>query len=134
MEGMKDIKSDGSVGNETEKGGSIHRPSFDDNYGHFTAIVQWESIVLALQTVEDMFRSYMEALIDGNDILFRCNCGVVATKQYSRIIFILAEKRITDTADMPTLSRWKSGELMCRFLKFWPHGGHRGRNFESLSL
>ena len=32
MEGMKDIKSDGSVGNETEKGGSIHRPSFDDNY------------------------------------------------------------------------------------------------------
>ena len=40
MEGMEDIKSDGSVGNETEKGGSIHRPSFDDNYGHFTAIVQ----------------------------------------------------------------------------------------------
>ena len=103
--------------------------------GHFRAIVQWESIVLALQTVEDiMFRSYMEALIDGNDILFRCNCGVVATKEYSRIIFIPAEKRITDTADMPTLSRWKSRELMSRFLKFWPHGAHRGRNFGNLSL
>ena len=52
---MKNVKSDGSVGDETEKGGTIHRPFFDDKYTsrfvrsksktcHFRARVQLEYI------------------------------------------------------------------------------------------
>ena len=60
----------------------------------FRAIVQRESKVFVRQIVEDIiFRSSMKALIGGNQILFRWNCGMVATKEYSRIMFIPAKKK-----------------------------------------
>ena len=79
MEGIKDIKPDGSVGDETEKGvvlidvplmitmrldlsGLKLRPT------HFRAIVQQERKVLALQIVADIvFRPSTKALICGKD-------------------------------------------------------------------
>ena len=83
MEGMKDVKSDGSLGDETEKGVLfidlpfmltmlLDLSALKVRPAHFRAIVQWESKVFAPQTVEDiMFRSSMKALIGGNEILFR---------------------------------------------------------------
>ena len=83
MEGMKDVKSDGSLGDKTEKGVVfidlpfmitmlLDLSSLKVRFAHFRAIVQWESKVFALQTVEDiMFRSSMKALIGGKEILFR---------------------------------------------------------------
>ena len=35
----------------------------------------------------------MMAVIGGNKTLFRWNCGVVAKKKYSRIMFISAKKK-----------------------------------------
>ena len=40
----------------------------------------------------------MKALIGGNKILFRWSCGVVATKEYSRIVFIPAKKYYRQSA------------------------------------
>ena len=83
MEGMKDVKSDGSLGDKTEKGVVfidlpfmitmlLDLSSLKVRFAHFRAIVQWESKVFALQTVEDiMFRSSMKAPIGGKEILFR---------------------------------------------------------------
>ena len=83
MEGMKDVKSDGSFGDETEKGVVFIDIPFMMTMlldlstlkvmpAHFRAIVQWESKVFAPHTVEDiMFRSSMKALIGGNETLFR---------------------------------------------------------------
>ena len=110
MEGMKDVKSDGSFGDETEKGVVfidlpfmitmlLDLSALKVRPAHFRAIVQRESKVFAPHTVEDiMFRSSMKALIGSNKILFRWNCGVVATKEYSRIMFIPAKKSIIDRA------------------------------------
>ena len=92
MEGMKDVKSDGSFGDETEKGAVfIDLPFMITMFldlsalkvrpAHFRAIVQWESKVFAPQIVEDiMFGSSTMALIGGNEILFRWNCVVMTTK------------------------------------------------------
>ena len=107
MEGMKDVKSDGSLGDETEKGVvfidlplmttmllDLSALKVRPAHSHFRAIVQRESKVFAPQIVEDItFRSSMMALIGGNKILFRWNCGVVATKEYSRNMFIRAKKK-----------------------------------------
>ena len=83
MEGMKDVKSDGSFGDETEKGVVfidlpfmitmlLDLSALKVRPAHFRAIVQRESKVFAPQTVEDvMFRSSMKVLIGGNEILFR---------------------------------------------------------------
>ena len=110
MEGMKDVKSDGSFGDETEKGVVfidlpfmitmlLDLSALKVRPAHFRAIVQQESKVLVPHTLEDiMFRPSMKALIGGNEILFRWNCGVVATKEYSRIMFIPAKKSIIDRA------------------------------------
>ena len=124
MEGMKDVKSDGSFGDETEKGVVfidfpfmmtmlLDLSALKDRPAHFRAIVQWESKVFAPHTVEDiMFRSSMKALIGGNKILFRWNCGVVATKEYSRIMFIPAKKSIIDRVQPATILRW----CLCQLL------------------
>ena len=82
MEGMKDVESDGSVGDETEEVVvSIDLPlmlpmlldlsALKVRPAHFRAIVQHEKKKgLALQIVEDiMFTSSMKALIGGKDIL-----------------------------------------------------------------
>ena len=77
MEGMKDVKSDGSLGDETEKGVvfidlplMITKPldlsALKVKPAHFRAIVQRESKVFAPEIVEDIiFRSSMKALIGG---------------------------------------------------------------------
>ena len=112
MEGMKDVKSDGSLGDETEKVVVFIDPPFmitmlvdlsalKVSPAHFRAIVQWESKVFAPQAVEDiMFRSSMKALIGGNETLFIWNWGVVATKEYSRIMVIPAKKSIIDRVQL----------------------------------
>ena len=83
MEGMKDVKSDGSFGDETEKGVVfvdlplmitilLDLSARKVRPAQFRAIVQQESKVFAPQIVEDiMFRSSMKALIGGNKILFK---------------------------------------------------------------
>ena len=83
MKGIKDVKSDSYLGDETEKGVVFIDLPFIitmllDLSGlklgpaQFRAIVQRESKVFAPQIVEDiMFRSSMKALIGGNKILFR---------------------------------------------------------------
>ena len=83
MEGIKDVKSDGSLGDETEKGVvSIDLPlmitmlldlsALKVGPAQFRAIVHREGKVFAPQLVEDiMFRSSMKALNGGNKILFR---------------------------------------------------------------
>ena len=80
MEGMKDVKSDGSLGDETEKGVVfidlpfmitmlLDLSALKVRPAHFRAIVQRESKVFAPQTVEDItFRSSMKPLIGGNEI------------------------------------------------------------------
>ena len=85
MEGMKDVKSDGSFGDEAEKGAVfIDLPFMITMFldlsalkvrpAHFRAIVQRESKVFAPDTVEDiMFRSSMKAVIGGTEILFSGN-------------------------------------------------------------
>ena len=84
MEGMKDVKSDGSFGYETEKGVVftdlpfmiamlLDLSALKVRPAHFRALVQQESKVFAPHTVEDMFRSSMKALIGSNEILFRWN-------------------------------------------------------------
>ena len=112
MEGMKDVKSDGSFGDETEKGVVfidlrfmitmlLDLSALKVRPAHFRAIVQRESKVFAPQTVEDiMFRSSMKALIGGNETLFIWNWGVVATKEYSRIMVIPAKKSIIDRVQL----------------------------------
>ena len=102
---MKDRKSDGSLGDETEK-----RVVFIDLLfmitllldlsalkvipAHFRPIAQQESKFFVPQTVEEIiFRSSIKALIGGNKMLFRWNCGVVATKEYSKFMFIPAKKK-----------------------------------------
>ena len=124
MEGMKDVKSDGSLGDETEKGVLfidlpimltmlLDLSALKVRPAHFRAIVQWESKVFAPHTVEDiMFRSSIKALIGGNEILFRWNCGVVATKEYSRIMFIPAKKSIIDRVQLAKIPRWCLCELL----------------------
>ena len=83
MEVIKDVKSDGSLGDETEKGVVfidlplmitmlLDLSALKVRPAQFRAIVQWESKVFAPQIVEEiMFRSSMKALISGNKILFR---------------------------------------------------------------
>ena len=83
MEGMKDVKSDGSFGDETEKGVVFIDLPFMTTMlldlsalkvrpACFRSIVQPESKVFAPQTVEDiMFTSSRKALIGGNKILLR---------------------------------------------------------------
>ena len=124
MEGMKDVKSDGSLGDKTEKGVVfidlpfmitmlLDLSALKVRPAHFRAIVQQESKVFAPHTVEDiMFRSSMKALIGGNKILFRWNCGVVATKEYSRIIFIPTKKSIIDRVQPAKIPRW----CLCQLL------------------
>ena len=102
MEGKKDVKSDDSLGEITEKAVvfiDLHLmttmlldlSALTVGPAHFKTIVQEEKKAFAPQIVEDIiFRSSMKALIGGNKILFRWNCGVVATKKYSRIMFIPA--------------------------------------------
>ena len=83
MEGIKGVKSDSSLGDETEKGAVfIDLPlmitilqdlsALKVRPAQFRVIAQWESKVFAPQIVEDiMFRSSMKALIGGNGTLFR---------------------------------------------------------------
>ena len=83
MEGIKDVKSDGSLGDETEKGVVVidlllmvtmllDLAALKVRPAPFRAIVQRESKVFAPQIVKGiMFRSSMKALIGGNEILFR---------------------------------------------------------------
>ena len=82
MEGIKNVKSDGSVDDETEKGVVfidlrlmitmlLDLSALKVRPAQFRAIVQRESKVFAPQIVEDMFRSSMKALIDGSKILFK---------------------------------------------------------------
>ena len=101
MEGMKDVKSDGSLADETEKDFPWMIPMLLDlstlklRLAHFRAIVQQKRKVFAPQIVEDfIFRSSMKALIGGKEILFRWNFGVVSTKKYSRIMLIPAKKKV----------------------------------------
>ena len=80
MEGVKDVKSDGSLGDEREKGVvfmdlplmmsmPLDLSALKVMPAQFRGIVQRESKVFAPQTVEDiMFRSSMKALIGGNKI------------------------------------------------------------------
>ena len=124
MEGMEDVKSDGSLCDEIEKGVMfidlpfmttilLDLSAVKGRPADFRAIVQQESKVFAPQTVEDiMFRSSMKALIGGNEILFRWNCGVVATKEYSRIMFIPAKKSIIDRVQTAKIPRW----CLCQLL------------------
>ena len=117
MEGMKDVKSDGSFGDETEKGVVLIDLPFMISMlldlsalkvrpTHFRAIAQQESKVFAPHTMEDiMFRSSMKAVIGGNEILFRWNCGVVATKEYCRIMFIPVKKSIIDRVQSAKIPR-----------------------------
>ena len=83
MKGKKGVKSDGSLGNETEKGVVfidlplmitmlLDLSALKVRPTHFRAIVQRESKVFSSQIVEDiMFRSSMKAFIGANEILFR---------------------------------------------------------------
>ena len=82
MEGIKDVKSDGSLGDKTEKGivlidlplmitMLLDLPALEVRPAQFRAIIQRESKVFESQIVEDMFRSSMKALIGDNEILFR---------------------------------------------------------------
>ena len=83
MERIKDVKSGGSIGDETEKGVVfidlplmitmlLDLSVLKVRPAQFRAIVQPESKVFAPQIVEDIiFRSSMKALIGGNEILFR---------------------------------------------------------------
>ena len=124
MERTKDVKPDGSFGDETEKGVVfinllfmitmlLDLSALKVRPAHFRAIVQQESKVFAPYTVEDIrFRSSMKALIGGNKILFRWNCGVVATKEYSRIMFIPAKKGIIDRVQPANIPRW----CLCQLL------------------
>ena len=83
MKGKKGVKSDSSLGNETEKGVVfidlplmitmlLDLSALKVRPTHFRAIVRRESKVFASQIVEDiMFRSSMKAFIGANEILFR---------------------------------------------------------------
>ena len=125
MEGIKYVKSDGSLGDETEKEVVfldlplmitmlLDLPALKARPAHFRAIVQRESKVFAPQIVEDIiFRSSMKALIGEKDISFRWNCGVVATKEYSRIMFIQANKNITKRVQRAKVPHWCLCQLPC---------------------
>ena len=74
MEGIKDVKSDGSLSDKTEKGVVfidlplmitmlVDLSALKVRPAQFRAIIQRESKVLAPQIVEDMFRSSMKALM-----------------------------------------------------------------------
>ena len=83
MEGIKDVKSDGSLGDETEKGVVfidfplmitmlLDLSALKLMPAQFRDIVQGESRVFAAQIVEDiLFRSFMKILVGGKKILFR---------------------------------------------------------------
>ena len=83
MEGIKDVKSDSSLGDETEKGllfidlplminMLLDLSALKVRPSQFRDIVQRETKVFASRIVEDiMFRSSMKAVIGGNVILFR---------------------------------------------------------------
>ena len=124
MEGIKDVKSDGSLGDETEKGVVfIYLPlmltmlldlsALKVKPAHFRDIVQRESKVFAAQIAEDIiFRSSMKTLIGSIEILFRWNCGVIATKEYSRIMFIPAKKSIIDRVQPVKILHWCICQLL----------------------
>ena len=124
MEGMKDVKSDGSLGDETEKGVVfidlplmktmlLDLSALKVKPAHFRDIVQRESKVFAPQIVEDIiFRSSMKTLIGGIEMLFRWNCGVVATKEYSRIMLIPAKKSIIDRVQPAKILHWCICQLL----------------------
>ena len=124
MEGMKDVKSDSSLSDETEKGVvfielSLMRTMLLDlsalkvRPAYFRARVQPKSKVFAPQIGEDIpFRSSMKALIGGNKILFRWNCGLVATKEYSRIMFIPTKKSIINRVQPGKIPRWCICQLL----------------------
>ena len=78
---MKDVKSDGSLGDETEKGlvfidlplitMLLDLSALKVRPAHFRSMVHQERKVFAPQIIEDIiFRSSMKALIGGNEILF----------------------------------------------------------------
>ena len=83
MEVIKDVKSDSSLGDETEKGllfidlplminMLLDLSALKVRPSQFRDIVQRETKVFASRIVEDiMFRSSMKAAIGGNVILFR---------------------------------------------------------------
>ena len=117
MERMKDVKSNGSFGDETEKGVVFIDLRFMKTMlldlsalkvrpAHFRAIVQWESKVFTPHTVEDiMFGSSMRYYLDGI-------CGVVATKEYSRIMSMPAKNSIKDRVQPAKILRW----CLCQLL------------------
>ena len=75
MEGMKDVKSNRSFGDETENGVVfidlplmitmlVDLSALKVRLAHFRAIIQWESKVFVPQILEDtMFRSSMKVFI-----------------------------------------------------------------------
>ena len=83
MEGIKDVKSDGSLDDETVKAVVfidlllmitmlLDLSALKVRPAQFRAIVQQESKVFVPQIVVDiMFRSSMKALIGGNKVLFK---------------------------------------------------------------
>ena len=82
MEGIKGVKSDSSLGDETEKvvvfidlpliiSMLLDLSALKVRPAQFRYIIQWESKVFAPEIVEDiMFRSSMKALIGDNEISF----------------------------------------------------------------
>ena len=124
MEGTKNVKYDSSLRDETEKGVVfielslmitmlLDLSALKVRHAYFRARVQPKSKVFALQIVENIaFRSSMMALIDGNKILFRWNCRLVATKEYSRIMFIPAKKSIIERVQPAKNQRWCICQLL----------------------
>ena len=123
MEGMNDVESYDSFGDERQKGAVfidlplmatiiLDLPGLKIMPAHFRAIIQHKNKVFAPQIMEDMFMSSIKALIGGSKILFRLNCGVVATKKYSEIMFIPAKKRIIDKMQLAKILCW----CLCQLL------------------
>ena len=124
MEGMKDVKSDSFLADEPEKGVVfialplmitmlLDLSALKVRPALFRAIVQRENKVFAPEIVKDIiFRSSMKALTGGKEILFRWNYGVVATKEYSRIMFIPAEKSNIVRVQPAKIPRWCTYQLL----------------------
>ena len=105
MEGMSNVKWDGSVGDETEKEivfidlplmitMLLDLPALKIRLAYFSAVVQQESIVFAPQIVEDvMFRSSMKAVIGENEI-FWWNYSEMATKVFLELCSCLPKDRV----------------------------------------
>ena len=121
---MKDVRSDNSLGDETERGVvfidlSLMATMFLDlsawkvRPAHFRAMAKQESNIFAPQIVKDIaFRSSMKACTGGKERLFRWNYGVVATKKYSRIYPYLLKKSIIDRGQPAKILRWCVCQLL----------------------